>query len=324
MGDYVFSDADFVKSLYAGDRTVFEKVYDEVKYLSRAVSAGSKEGRQLEKVKKAFADAYRVESKSQTGTKYSLKIKHSDGSVEELADARSLTTSQAVSYLKQAKSGVIKRESYIPIRSDTPQVIIDTLKQVGESVDNRSLVMQVRKAQQAMSATTSAKSGKKGNNVGSHGLIPEQIVEIVNNLDHPSAVIYQTNRQDKNGSPLPNNVAVFVEYNNNGHESVAVIEFDSSLTPGSVGTEFGDTDYHTVVTVFEPDVARGGFSFDYAEELLLNPDNIELEIERRPSSESATGEKHPNTSEELPSNNIIPRVGAKSSEKENRKPLHKR
>ena len=59
MGDYVFSDADFVKSLYAGDRTVFEKVYDEVKYLSRVVAAVSKEGRQLEKVKKAFADAYR-------------------------------------------------------------------------------------------------------------------------------------------------------------------------------------------------------------------------------------------------------------------------
>ena len=114
-------------------------------------------------------------------------------------------------------------------------------------------------------------------------------------------VVYQTNRKGKNGKILPNNVAVFVEYNNNGTEGIAVIEFDSSIDPESIGTEYGDTSYHTVVTVFEPDVERNGMEFDYAEELLSNPDNIELEIKRRQSERSATGEKHPNTSNELPS-----------------------
>ncbi len=40
--------------------------------------------------------------------------------------------------------------------------------------------------------------------------------------------------------------------------------------------------------------------FDYAEELLSNPNNIELQIEKRQSAGSATGEKHPNTSSDLP------------------------
>lgn len=40
--------------------------------------------------------------------------------------------------------------------------------------------------------------------------------------------------------------------------------------------------------------------FDYAKELLSNPDNFELNIEKRQSAGSATGEKHPNTSSKLP------------------------
>lgn len=234
--------------------------------------------------------------------KYSLTIKHTDGSVEELADARSLTNEQAIGYLQQAKSGVLRGETYIPVRKDTPQVIIDTLAQVNENVENRSLVMQVRKAQQAMRLGNKGnRDGKHGRNIRGHALSAEQIVEILNNLDNPSMVIHQTNRHDMDGNPLPDNVAVIVEYGVNGTEGVAVIEFDSSIDPASIGAEFGDTSFHTVVTVFEPDAERHGFAFDYAEELLSNPDNIELEIKRRQPNESATRAKQPNTSEELPS-----------------------
>ena len=302
VGDYLFNDTDFIKNLSVNNRNVFQKIYDEIKYLCKVVTAGSKEARELERVKKAFADAYRADGKEQTDTKYSLNIKHTDGSVEVLADARSLTNEQTIGYLNQAKAGSLRGETYIPVRKDTPQVIIDTLAQVGENVENRSLVMQVRKAQQTMSASKgSRRSGKYGNNVRGHGLSAEQVVEILNKLDNPNTVIYQTNRQDANGNSLPNNVAVFVEYNNNGSESVAVIEFDSSINPESIGTEFGDTSYHTVVTVFEPDVERNGMDFDYAEELLSNPDNIELKIEKRQSTESATRTNQSNTSNELPS-----------------------
>lgn len=72
VGDYLFGDKDFVKTLYSGNRNVFEKIYDEVKYLCKVVTAGSKEARQLEKVKKAFADAYRMDSTTESGRKYSL------------------------------------------------------------------------------------------------------------------------------------------------------------------------------------------------------------------------------------------------------------
>ena len=319
IGDYLFADADFVRKLSTEHRNIFEKIFDEIKYLCKVATAGTKEARQLEKVKKLFEEAYRTETKNPTaegGTRYSLIIKHTDGTTEVLTDARDLTNEQAVNYLQQAKSGKLQGKSYIPVRKDTPQVIIDTLEQVNEKVENRSLVMQVRKAQQAMTASKSGRrAGKYGSNVRGHALSAEQIVEIVNNLDDPKMVIYQTNRHDMNGKPLPNNVAVFVEYSNNGAEGVAVIEFDSAIDPEFVGAEYGDTGYHAVVTVFQPDVERDGMAFDYAEELLSNSDNIELKIERRQSEGSATQANQPNTSNELPYNNSIRNEGEKVNSK---------
>ncbi len=305
VGDYLFTDADFVNNLSTEHRNVFEKIFDEIKYLYKVATAGSKEARELEKVKKVFEEAYKGNTKNtanDSGVKYSLNIKHTDGSVEVLADARNLTNEQAIGYLKQAARGELRRDTYIPVRKDTPQVIIDTLEQVNENISNSSLVMQVRKAKQSMATENpGGQSVAHGNNVRSHGLSPEEVIDIINKLDDPSAAVYQTNRKDKNGKPLPNNAAFFVEYNKNGAEGVAVIEFDSSIDSDSVGTEFGDTNYHTVITVFEPDTQRNGIEFDYVEELLSNPDNFELEIKRRQSTGSATGEKHPNTSSKSPS-----------------------
>lgn len=37
---------------------MFQKIWDEVKYLCRVVTAGSKEAKHLEQVKKAFEEAY--------------------------------------------------------------------------------------------------------------------------------------------------------------------------------------------------------------------------------------------------------------------------
>jgi len=306
VGDYLFTDQDFVNLLSTENRSVFEKIFDEIKHLYKLATAGTKEARQLEEVKKMFEEVYRGEGKISESTRYSLTIKHTDGSVEELADARSLTNEQTIEYLKQAKAGKLRGESYIPVRADTPQVIIDTLEQVNEKIENRSMVMQVRKAQRAMAIENPGRQTKKyGDNVRKHGLSPEHVAEIIENIDNPSTLIYQTNRESKNGEPLPNNVAVVVEYNNGGKEGLAVIEFENPRDSGAIGTEFGETNYHTVVTVFEPDIERNGLPYDHVEELLSNPDNYELEIKRRQPEGSATREIHPNTSNELPYENSI-------------------
>ena len=75
VGDYLFTDADFINNLSTNHRNVFQKIYDEIKYLYKVATAGSKEARELEKVKKAFEKAYKEGGKAtaeNTDTQYSL------------------------------------------------------------------------------------------------------------------------------------------------------------------------------------------------------------------------------------------------------------
>jgi len=79
VGDYLFTDQDFVNRLSTENRSVFTKIFDEIKHLYKLATAGTKEARQLEEVKKMFEEAYRagskdmIETRDNSGeTKYSL------------------------------------------------------------------------------------------------------------------------------------------------------------------------------------------------------------------------------------------------------------
>lgn len=78
VGDYIFTDKAFVQKLSTENRNLFQKIYDEIKYLCKVATAGSKEARELEKVKKTFAEVYRdsgntnKSAQTNTNTAYSL------------------------------------------------------------------------------------------------------------------------------------------------------------------------------------------------------------------------------------------------------------
>lgn len=73
VGDYLFTDSDFINNLSTQKPTIFQKIYNEIKHLYKLATAGSKEARQLERVKKAFDKAYKQNVQgTETDTKYSL------------------------------------------------------------------------------------------------------------------------------------------------------------------------------------------------------------------------------------------------------------
>lgn len=78
VGDYLFTDREFISRLSAEKPGVFKKIFDEIKYLCKVATAGSKEARKLEKVKKTFEELYK-ESKAEKNTadevKYSVTSK---------------------------------------------------------------------------------------------------------------------------------------------------------------------------------------------------------------------------------------------------------
>ena len=78
IGEYLFTDSEFVSKLSTSNRNVFQKIYDEIKYLCKVVTAGSKEARELEKVKKLFDQAWRENVK---GKDESKDVKHSYSSI---------------------------------------------------------------------------------------------------------------------------------------------------------------------------------------------------------------------------------------------------
>ena len=73
VGDYLFTDTDFINNLSTKKPTIFQKIYNEIKHLYKLATAGSKEARQLEKVKKAFDKAYKQNAaQTDADTKYSI------------------------------------------------------------------------------------------------------------------------------------------------------------------------------------------------------------------------------------------------------------
>lgn len=65
VGDYLFTDYDFIRNLSANNRNIFQQIWDDVKYLYKMATAGSKEARQLETLKHNFEKAYRETSKTE-------------------------------------------------------------------------------------------------------------------------------------------------------------------------------------------------------------------------------------------------------------------
>ena len=77
IGEYVFTDYEFISNLAKTNRQGFMKLFDEVKYLARIATAGSKEARELAKAKNNFERAYRENGGEQKNTATESGVQHS-------------------------------------------------------------------------------------------------------------------------------------------------------------------------------------------------------------------------------------------------------
>ena len=108
VGDYLFTNEDFVRQLHREDLTVFEKVWDEIKRMAKMATTGSKEERELAKIEKMFADVYREargakNTAREDGVRYSMS-----GQNSQTADADAL--SRAMELQKQGVSNEAIRQ----------------------------------------------------------------------------------------------------------------------------------------------------------------------------------------------------------------------
>lgn len=86
IGDYLFTDEKFVQQLSTKNQNLFQKIFHEIKYLVKTATAGSKEARQLEKVKRAFEKAYRETSENTTNSSEVLYSLYADENIRQKAE----------------------------------------------------------------------------------------------------------------------------------------------------------------------------------------------------------------------------------------------
>ena len=72
VGDYLFTDADFVNNLSATKPNVFKKVFDEIKYLCKLATTGSTEEKKLLEIKRTFEKAWNGSAETNNGTRFAI------------------------------------------------------------------------------------------------------------------------------------------------------------------------------------------------------------------------------------------------------------
>ena len=153
VGDYLFSDNDFIKHL-TSNRNVFEKVYDEIKYLFKV--ATGKEKADIEKVKRQFDKVWEefttVEQKNtadEGGVKYSI-AKSFDEQIDDVINGThnprlDLYVSETPDYLINlnfSDSPILMRNSKISeILNKHSDMSAEVIKQIPRAINNPLLVL---------------------------------------------------------------------------------------------------------------------------------------------------------------------------------------
>lgn len=100
VGDYVMTDSDFIRNLSTEQPNLFKRIYEEIKYMFKLATAGSREARELERVKKAFEEIYRestntYEANGEADTQYSISVTDKD-TIDFLENQEHITTYKAM------------------------------------------------------------------------------------------------------------------------------------------------------------------------------------------------------------------------------------
>ena len=97
VGDYLFTDEQFINNLSVKEPNVFKRIYEYIKHAYKMATAGSAEARQLEQVKRKFDKAYKQISKTTTQVT-------EDNSLTEVDSNSTENVKLSVSYTKDNRA----------------------------------------------------------------------------------------------------------------------------------------------------------------------------------------------------------------------------
>lgn len=163
VGEYLFMDEKFVRHLSTKNRNLFQKIYDEIKYLVKTFT-GTKEGKQLEKVKKIFEETYKEDN--QIAGEWTKNIKYS-------------LNENAKSELHKALYDKSYRQDVL-LRDESPAIMLSQ-----KGVKNLPMVMKASHIRENVFTEEEAKQlGLKiDKHTHYHGLGEEFFLKVIDGLD---------------------------------------------------------------------------------------------------------------------------------------------
>ena len=157
-------------------------------------------------------------------------------------DPTSVTEDEVKTLLNRASKKLYKDSSYIPVRINTPQILIETAASYGEKIENLPVVMQVEKVRQAMS--NEEQWYGENRTTRPHNLTDDDIISIIRAMNTPKYIVYQTDNE---------RYVEIVKYKSkNDAEAIAVIEIGEDKNPEYLNGYKGGK-YQVLITAFNPD-----------------------------------------------------------------------
>lgn len=207
---------------------------------------------------------------------------------DKTVDARSVTEQDVRTLLDNAFNKQYRDGSYIPVRVNTPSVLIEAAQSLGKTIDNLPIILNVGKARQMMSSQREwALEQKRGT---AHDFTVDDVIALIRAMDKPKHIVFQTTDE---------RYVEVVEFETaEKQKAVAVLEIGESKKSEYLnGYESGF--YQILVTAFEPDTG-------YVETLLNKDGNIKIYPKKKKgASQSGSGNRVPSHLNESPFANSI-------------------
>ena len=157
-----------------------------------------------------------------------------------LKQIQALTEGDVQGLLENAMNGQYVDGSYIPLRKNTPSILIEKMTEYSggrTAVEDLPIVMNVGKARQAMSEDY-GEMGKR-----QHDISTESMLDIIKGMDDPSYIVLQENGRY---------VEVVPFYDRRRRKAWAVLDFGDMKNPEFMNGYEGGS-FNVSVTAFEPD-----------------------------------------------------------------------
>ncbi len=313
----IVDNLDLFRSLVRSDMTVAERFVESVKdFITKVKSTFSKDKSkmdtaalekygatvsELETAVKTYEEMIETTQAAVSSGQFNIENTaetEQGGGVEDSGimfskkRIETLTENDVRNLLESSVYGEFANRSYIPLRRNTPQVLIDAIKQHSNGsveVADLPIAMNVEKAVQALEEEAFDEKNR------SHGISVDGMIEIIKGMDDPAYIILQ-----KNGRY----VEVVRYYDGKSHSAWAVLDF-SEFHHEQYLNGYPAGNYNILVTTFNPD--------DLADYMKTNVEEIVYDKKMKESLQSGSGSLFPSHLNSSPFYNSIPETSGKSN-----------